>query len=250
MISGIMIFAVEHDDTQQYRSGHNEHDWKSCVRQKRTESSNLSCCAKKDTTRKGGVFLRWEIRTGGERSEKTPLWGVCPPLCVSRHGSAASESLLLRQKGHHPKGWCFFAMGDSNRGRAKRENTPVGRLSPAVRVAARECRERISPAAPEPEALDFSRASGFFIALLGDHCDRSKSIRKEPDRVSAFYMSGLRRTLRCEPCPLTAGGARLPCQLNVRIPLCFHRNTERRPFCGNDAFRKNERQGEMSSFGD
>ena len=41
----IMIFAVEHNDTQQYRSGHNEHDWKSCVRQKRTESSNLSCCA-------------------------------------------------------------------------------------------------------------------------------------------------------------------------------------------------------------
>ena len=40
-----MIFAVEHNDTQQYRSGHNEHDWKSCVRQKRTESSNLSCCA-------------------------------------------------------------------------------------------------------------------------------------------------------------------------------------------------------------
>ena len=42
-----MIFAVEHNDTQQYRSGHNEHDWKSCVRQKRTESSNLSCCARK-----------------------------------------------------------------------------------------------------------------------------------------------------------------------------------------------------------
>ena len=156
MISGIIIFAVEHDDTQQYRSGHNEHDWKSCVRQKRTESSNLSCCAKKDTTRKGGVFLRWEIRTGGERSEKTPLRGVCPPLCVSRHGSAASESLLLRQS---LKLW----------------------ILPGLQA--------------------------FFIALLGDHCDRSKSIRKELDRVSAFYMSCLRRILRCEPCPLTAGGA-------------------------------------------
>ena len=44
-IFGIMIFAVEHNDTQQYRSGHNEHDWKSCVGQKPTESSNLSCCA-------------------------------------------------------------------------------------------------------------------------------------------------------------------------------------------------------------
>lgn len=73
----------------------------------------------------------------------------------------------VRQKGHHPKGWCFFAMGDSNRGRAKRENAPAGRLSPAVRVAARECRERISPAAPEPETLDSSRASGFFHCALG-----------------------------------------------------------------------------------
>lgn len=45
VIFGIIIFAVERTDTQQYRSGHNEHDWKSCVRQKRTESSNLSCCA-------------------------------------------------------------------------------------------------------------------------------------------------------------------------------------------------------------
>ena len=30
-----------------YRSGHNEHDWKSCVRQKRTEGSNPSHSAKK-----------------------------------------------------------------------------------------------------------------------------------------------------------------------------------------------------------
>ena len=45
VIFGIIIFAVERTDTQQYRSGHNEHDWKSCVGQKPTESSNLSCCA-------------------------------------------------------------------------------------------------------------------------------------------------------------------------------------------------------------
>ena len=31
---------------QWYRSGHNEHDWKSCCRQNRHESSNLSHCAK------------------------------------------------------------------------------------------------------------------------------------------------------------------------------------------------------------
>ena len=104
-----MIFAVEHNDTQQYRSGHNEHDWKSCVRQKRTESSNLSCCARRSTTQQGGAFLfESEIRTGCERSEKTPRRGVCHPLCVSQRGSAASESLLLRQKKHHPTGWWLF----------------------------------------------------------------------------------------------------------------------------------------------
>ena len=109
-----MIFAVEHNDTQQYRSGHNEHDWKSCVRQKRTESSNLSCCARKSTTQQGGAFLfESESRTGCERSEKMPRRGVCHPLCVSRCGNTASESLLLRQKKHHPTGWwLFFLIGD------------------------------------------------------------------------------------------------------------------------------------------
>ena len=33
-------------NTQWYRSGHNEHDWKSCDRQKRSEGSNPSHCAK------------------------------------------------------------------------------------------------------------------------------------------------------------------------------------------------------------
>ena len=32
--------------TEQYRSGHNGHDWKSCVPQKGTEGSNPSCSAK------------------------------------------------------------------------------------------------------------------------------------------------------------------------------------------------------------
>ena len=32
--------------TEQYRSGHNEHDWKSCDGDKPSESSNLSCSAK------------------------------------------------------------------------------------------------------------------------------------------------------------------------------------------------------------
>ena len=33
---------------EQYRSGHNGHDWKSCVPQKGTEGSNPSCSAIKE----------------------------------------------------------------------------------------------------------------------------------------------------------------------------------------------------------
>ena len=121
-----MIFAVEHNDTQQYRSGHNEHDWKSCVRQKRTESSNLSCCARKSTTQQGGAFLfESEIRTGCERSEKTPQRGVCHPLCVSQRGSAASESLLLRQKKPSPNRVVAFLFESEIRtGCERSEKTP------------------------------------------------------------------------------------------------------------------------------
>ena len=46
VIFGIIIFAVERTDTQQYRSGHNEHDWKSCGRVERPEGSNPSHSAK------------------------------------------------------------------------------------------------------------------------------------------------------------------------------------------------------------
>ncbi len=35
---------------EQYRSGHNGHDWKSCVPQKGTEGSNPSCSATKETS--------------------------------------------------------------------------------------------------------------------------------------------------------------------------------------------------------
>ena len=37
-------------NTEQYRSGHNGHDWKSCVPQKGTEGSNPSCSAMKEVT--------------------------------------------------------------------------------------------------------------------------------------------------------------------------------------------------------
>ena len=35
---------------EQYRSGHNGHDWKSCVPQKGTEGSNPSCSARTKST--------------------------------------------------------------------------------------------------------------------------------------------------------------------------------------------------------
>ena len=45
---------------------------------------------------------RAEGRTGHERSKKTPQWGVWCPLCVSRHGSAASEPRRpLQKRGHN-----------------------------------------------------------------------------------------------------------------------------------------------------
>ena len=79
-----MIFAVEHNDTQQYRSGHNEHDWKSCVRQKRTESSNLSCCAKKNTTQQGGVlFCIQRFEQGMSEAKKRPS-GAFSARCACR----------------------------------------------------------------------------------------------------------------------------------------------------------------------
>ena len=44
---GIIIYAVcqQKVNMQWYRRGHNEHDWKSCCRQKRHEGSNPSHCA-------------------------------------------------------------------------------------------------------------------------------------------------------------------------------------------------------------
>ena len=121
------------DIMEWYRSGHNEHDWKSCVRQKRTESSNLSCCAKKNTTQQGGVlFCIQRFEQGMSEAKKRPsgafsarlhrrgitIDATCPvpsivplprkrltfsatgsvsPLSESRCGNTASESLLLRQ---------------------------------------------------------------------------------------------------------------------------------------------------------
>ena len=46
----LMVYYIEvnkrAEHTEQYRSGHNGHDWKSCVPQKGTEGSNPSCSAR------------------------------------------------------------------------------------------------------------------------------------------------------------------------------------------------------------
>ena len=42
---------------EQYRSGHNGHDWKSCVPQKGTEGSNPSCSAINKTHPSGWVLF-------------------------------------------------------------------------------------------------------------------------------------------------------------------------------------------------
>ena len=42
---------------EQYRSGHNGHDWKSCVPQKGTEGSNPSCSARKIPILMDGDFF-------------------------------------------------------------------------------------------------------------------------------------------------------------------------------------------------
>ena len=42
----IKAVCGQEQNMEQYRSGHNGHDWKSCVPQKGTEGSNPSCSAR------------------------------------------------------------------------------------------------------------------------------------------------------------------------------------------------------------
>ena len=55
----IINAVVAAEQMQWYRSGHNEHDWKSCCRQKRHEGSNPSHCAMKSSRKAwlSGSFL-------------------------------------------------------------------------------------------------------------------------------------------------------------------------------------------------
>ena len=49
--------VCERAHMEQYRSGHNGHDWKSCVPQKGTEGSNPSCSARNNKTHPIGWVL-------------------------------------------------------------------------------------------------------------------------------------------------------------------------------------------------
>ena len=76
---------------QWYRSGHNEHDWKSCDGQKPSEGSNPSHCAKKKSTALR-CFSFWvpvqtdiSIRMEGKSLDKHSPWGIdlTISLCAS-----------------------------------------------------------------------------------------------------------------------------------------------------------------------
>ena len=72
-------------------------------------------------------------------------------LKCSGEVNSPSAKVLLRKTLVRRKSADFLAPAGrgANRARAKRENAPVGRLSPAVRVAARQCYERASSPAPK-----------------------------------------------------------------------------------------------------
>ena len=80
---GIIIVAVFRSELnmQWYRRGHNEHDWKSCCRQKRHEGSNPSHCAKNKGRHQkvtpfifGAIKARSEIIRSFDKL-KTPVLG-------------------------------------------------------------------------------------------------------------------------------------------------------------------------------
>ena len=84
-------------------------------------------------------------------------------LKCSGEVNSPSAKVLLRKTLVRRKSADFLtpAGRGSNRARAKRENAPVGRLSPAVRVAARQCRERASSPAPKKEVTTYVVTSFF-----------------------------------------------------------------------------------------
>ena len=58
-----MLF-VSKSNMQWYRRGHNEHDWKSCCRQKRHEGSNPSHCANEKPCNYAGYRVFFYAKMG------------------------------------------------------------------------------------------------------------------------------------------------------------------------------------------
>ena len=70
---------------EQYRSGHNGHDWKSCVPQKGTEGSNPSCSARVRSTSLRMCFFYFVIMESRIESSKIQLAGaICCRQFIKR----------------------------------------------------------------------------------------------------------------------------------------------------------------------
>ena len=83
---------------QWYRSGHNEHDWKSCCRQKRHEGSNPSHCARENPRNRNG----YGDLSMGENSI-LPL-----TLPQSAFYTSVGSTKLPRRRSNFPAGLCRF----------------------------------------------------------------------------------------------------------------------------------------------
>ena len=91
---GYYIKAVcgSQENMEQYRSGHNGHDWKSCVPQKGTEGSNPSCSAKKERSKCFVLFLSkpqaWHIIAA-----RSAMHIISPCGAVSHHRRCISSAV-------------------------------------------------------------------------------------------------------------------------------------------------------------
>ena len=100
---------------EQYRSGHNGHDWKSCVPQKGTEGSNPSCSARKETPfvyQTNGVSFQLSVPCGtlsASTAREVPagVSGILNfTLCEAQYFTAASPLLHLGETQTSPKIAC------------------------------------------------------------------------------------------------------------------------------------------------
>ena len=172
---------------QQYRSGHNEHDWKSCVRQKRTESSNLSCCAKKNTTQQGGVlFCIQRFEQGMSEAKKRPSGAFSARL--HRRGITIDATCPVPSIVPLPRKRLTFSA--------------TGSVSP---LSESRC-ERISPAAPNKTTI----FRWWFYFLLSALSELGFSPFTPPASL-------LRRGRRCER---TARRDRGPCRSPRPLSPC------------------------------